>query len=336
MRRSTTSAATDRRPRTRARTLCTAVTELICALLLVGQARSRPPPVRRSPRPHRSPRPRPRRPREMLRDGRTVRLDRSRRAHTAPLLARDRRTTRRRREARSPRSGVPTGRATSSSSPRAPTRSSARWPAAAPDTAATTTAERIMFAPGAAAMSDAALRIVLRHELFHYAARADTAADAPRWLTEGVADFVGRPPQPPSRTPPHWRDCPPTPTWTPRDRRSAGLRPRMVVQPVRRRHVRHRRRCGRCTCGPAAHGHPDAATAVRDTLGTDLPRCSPWRHWLTASLTAMSRVLLVTNDFPPRRGGIQSYLQDLVGPPRRGRDAHADGVRAEMEGVRRL
>jgi phosphatidyl-myo-inositol dimannoside synthase len=27
----------------------------------------------------------------------------------------------------------------------------------------------------------------------------------------------------------------------------------------------------------------------------------------------MSRVLLVTNDFPPRRGGIQSYLQELVG-----------------------
>jgi phosphatidylinositol alpha-1,6-mannosyltransferase len=27
----------------------------------------------------------------------------------------------------------------------------------------------------------------------------------------------------------------------------------------------------------------------------------------------MTRVLLVTNDFPPRRGGIQSYLQELVG-----------------------
>ncbi|HEX2283991.1 MAG TPA: glycosyltransferase family 4 protein [Mycobacterium sp.] len=27
----------------------------------------------------------------------------------------------------------------------------------------------------------------------------------------------------------------------------------------------------------------------------------------------MSRVLLITNDFPPRRGGIQSYLQELVG-----------------------
>lgn len=56
--------------------------------------------------------------------------------------------------------------------------------------------QRIVFAPGAANMSPAALRIVLAHELFHYAARADTVADAPRWLTEGVADFVGRPPAP--------------------------------------------------------------------------------------------------------------------------------------------
>ncbi len=53
--------------------------------------------------------------------------------------------------------------------------------------------QRIVFAPGAAAMSASALRIVLTHELFHYASRADTALDAPRWLAEGVADFVARP-----------------------------------------------------------------------------------------------------------------------------------------------
>lgn len=53
--------------------------------------------------------------------------------------------------------------------------------------------QRVVFAPGAASMSTPALRIVLTHELFHYAARADTALDAPRWLTEGVADFVARP-----------------------------------------------------------------------------------------------------------------------------------------------
>ena len=53
--------------------------------------------------------------------------------------------------------------------------------------------QRILFAPGAANMSDSALQIVVTHELFHYAARADTTLDAPRWLTEGVADFVARP-----------------------------------------------------------------------------------------------------------------------------------------------
>lgn len=56
--------------------------------------------------------------------------------------------------------------------------------------------QRIVFAPGAATMSAASLRIVVTHELFHYAARADTVLDAPRWLTEGVADFVARPPTP--------------------------------------------------------------------------------------------------------------------------------------------
>ncbi len=139
------------------------------------------------------------------------------------------------------------------------------------DIAAATTAERIVFAPGAAAMSDAALRIVLRHELFHYAARADTAADAPRWLTEGVADFVARPHTAGGRSrPPRWRRCPPTPTSTAPARPdrwpttgpggSAGSSPTGTAPP----------RCGRCTCAPAAAGHPDAETAVRDTLGADL------------------------------------------------------------------
>jgi len=33
---------------------------------------------------------------------------------------------------------------------------------------------------------------VLRHELTHVATRLDTAADAPMWLTEGLAEYVGR------------------------------------------------------------------------------------------------------------------------------------------------
>ena len=55
--------------------------------------------------------------------------------------------------------------------------------------------QRIVLAPEAVTMSDAALRIVLAHELFHLAARPYTALDAPRWFTEGVADFVARPPE---------------------------------------------------------------------------------------------------------------------------------------------
>ena len=158
-----------------------------------------------------------------------------------------------------------------------------------PDIAATTTAERIMFAPGAAAMSDASLRMVLRHELFHFASRPATAADAPRWLTEGVADYVGRPPAP--RPPdaarlalgPHASRGLPSDA----DLNAAGAAgssaydrawwfSRFVAQSygtqtLRALYLR--------ACGP---GHPDAATAVRDTLGADLPTVLVrWRHWMS-------------------------------------------------------
>ena len=152
-----------------------------------------------------------------------------------------------------------------------------------PDIAATTTAERIMFAPGAAAMSDASLRIVVRHELFHYASRADTAADAPRWLTEGVADFVGRPPTP--RRPQEAIEPATIPTDA--DLNSTGpagsaaydrawwfsrfVADEYGTATLRALYLR--------ACGP---GHPDAATAVRDTLGVDLPTVlARWRHWMS-------------------------------------------------------
>jgi hypothetical protein len=151
-----------------------------------------------------------------------------------------------------------------------------------PDTAATTTAERIMFAPGAVAMSDASLRIVLRHELFHFASRADTAADAPRWLTEGVADFVGRPPTSP---PANAAELATIPTDT--DLNTAGPAgsaaydrawwfSRFVADAygtatLRTLYLR--------ACGP---GHPDAATAVHDALGADLHEVlAGWRHWMS-------------------------------------------------------
>ncbi len=40
-------------------------------------------------------------------------------------------------------------------------------------------------------LDDTALRVVLRHEITHIAARADTVDGAPMWLLEGFADYVG-------------------------------------------------------------------------------------------------------------------------------------------------
>lgn len=154
----------------------------------------------------------------------------------------------------------------------------------AADIAATTTAQRIMFAPGAADMSPAALRIVLRHELFHYAARSATAADAPRWLTEGVADYVGRPHTPPpgaaqadalAQLPTDVDlDTPGAARSLAYDRAwwfSRYVADAYGVPTLRELYLR--------ACGP---GHPDVATAVREALGTDLDAVvAGWRRWLT-------------------------------------------------------
>ena len=144
-----------------------------------------------------------------------------------------------------------------------------------PDIAAATTAKRIVLAPGAAAMSDAALRIVLRHELFHYAARADTAPDAPRWLTEGVADFVARPATP-RPGPAQAGGLAQLPTDADLDTEGATrtlaydrawwftrfVADRYGTATLRRLYER--------ACGP---GHADVETAVSATLGADLGRC---------------------------------------------------------------
>lgn len=137
------------------------------------------------------------------------------------------------------------------------------------DTAATTTAERITFSPAAGTMDAGDLRIVLRHELFHYAARAATAADAPVWLTEGVADYVGRPAPPgrvemPARLPTDAELSTPGPT-----RSQAYDRAWSSATFVAQTYGPHRlRELYVAACAP---GHPDAATAVRTVLGIDLP-----------------------------------------------------------------
>jgi hypothetical protein len=276
MRRSTTSAVTDRRRRAIGALL---VTELICALFLVGRPQSEPaPPVVAAPASLTTPTAASTT--ETLDDGRTVHLVGLGR-RTAPLLARI-----------APQMNDAAQAVTAFWGP--------DWPhdvvivaagtdaefgtlaGGGPDIAATTTAERIMFAPGAAAMSDASLRIVLRHELFHFASRAKTAADAPRWLTEGVADFVARPsiPLPPSAAelanlPTDAELSDPGPSGSLAYDRAWWFT-RFVADvygtdALRALYVR--------ACAP---GHPDAASAVRDTLGTDMPTVLVrWRHWMS-------------------------------------------------------
>jgi hypothetical protein len=147
-------------------------------------------------------------------------------------------------------------------------------------TAATTTGERIMFAPGAAQMDDASLRIVLRHELFHYAARAETAADAPRWLTEGVADFVARPstPLPADAAALTQLGLPTDAELNGPDRSLAYDRAWWFARFVADTYgTGALRTLYVAACG---HGHPDVDTAVQKSLGRDLTEVlAAWRQW---------------------------------------------------------
>lgn len=140
--------------------------------------------------------------------------------------------------------------------------------------------QRIVFAPGAAAMNDTSLRIVLRHELFHYAARAETALDAPRWLTEGVADFVARPPT--SAPVELWATLPSDADLdAPGPQRSLGYDKawwftRFVADTYGTATLR---RLYLTACGV---GHPEATAAMRAVLGTEPGSLlTRWQQWLT-------------------------------------------------------
>ncbi len=56
----------------------------------------------------------------------------------------------------------------------------------------TATGQRVVLSPnGVRALSLPSLRVVLRHEITHLAARTDTVDGSPTWLLEGFADYVG-------------------------------------------------------------------------------------------------------------------------------------------------
>jgi hypothetical protein len=142
--------------------------------------------------------------------------------------------------------------------------------------------QRVVFAPGASAMGQAALQLVVTHEIFHYAARADTAVDAPRWLTEGVADFVARP-----DTALPTRSAPSAALPSDSDFEAAGPQralaydrawwfARFVADDFGKAKLRG---LYLAACGV---GHPDLAVAVRDVLSVGLPDLlARWQQWLT-------------------------------------------------------
>lgn len=145
--------------------------------------------------------------------------------------------------------------------------------------------QRIVFAPGAANMTAGALRIVLTHELFHYAARVDTAPDAPRWLTEGVADFVARPHTPVPA------DALPVPLTLPSDADLDAPGPQRSLAYDRAwwfaRFVADTYGTAKlhdlylAVCGV---GRTDMASAVHDVLATDSPGLLVrWHEWLAHS-----------------------------------------------------
>lgn len=145
------------------------------------------------------------------------------------------------------------------------------------------TGQRIVFAPGAGAMSTPALRIVLTHELFHYAARADTAIDAPRWLTEGVADFVARPAQNPPAAAAAQAALPTDADLdAPGPRRAQAYdRAWQFARFVADRYGTARlRELYASACGP---GHVEPAVAVPLVLGVELPDLlTQWSDWLAS------------------------------------------------------
>ncbi|MGE2688741.1 eCIS core domain-containing protein [Mycolicibacterium pulveris] len=277
MRRSTTSAATDRsaaHARSRRTLGAVLLAELVCALLLIGRFDTPPAPVVATPASVTTPTTASSS--QVLRDGRTVQLVGMGAPQSTRLLSRIAAEIDAAASAVTafwgddwPREIVVVAAGTDEQF--------AVIGGGDPHTAATTTGERIMFAPAADAMSDAALRIVLAHELFHYAARAQTAADAPQWLTEGVADFVARPAAPR----PEVADATlPTDAELAGPQRSAAydrawLFSRFVADEYGLDTLRdlYLRACG--------HGHPDTATALREVLGEDPDDVmARWRQWM--------------------------------------------------------
>ncbi|MEO9327568.1 hypothetical protein [Gordonia aurantiaca] len=156
------------------------------------------------------------------------------------------------------------------------------------------TGQRVVFTPAATDLAEPMLAVVLRHELTHVAARARTAFDAPLWITEGVAEYVGR-----KGTYRRLADAAPdladavradaTPAGLPDDAAFAmdGEASRIAYQSAWSvaAYVADRygpERLKKLYLGVAASGEPERQNAaIRSALGVDRDRLvADWRRWL--------------------------------------------------------
>ena len=189
---------------------------------------------------------------------------------------------------------------------------------------------RIVLNPANLARLDAAgRRLVIGHELTHIASRAVTSDQMPTWLVEGLADYVGNlgsglpVPATAAELAAEVR-AGRVPAALPADAAFAGgsrlpqayeqswLACRLIADRAGQAGlVRFYRAVAR-----AAGTDPATALAVGLRAGAAHRRGRLHRRLavLPGRRAAMStrRLLVVTNDFPPRQGGIQSFVYELA------------------------
>ena len=151
--------------------------------------------------------------------------------------------------------------------------------------------------------------MLLRHEITHVATRDLTSDSAPLWLVEGFADWVafhGMGLSLRQAAPLLTSDVSALPADFSGPGRDLAYQQAYSIMVLP----------GVAAGGAGCRGLLPAAT--RPLSAVDPEAASTWRAGVSscerasASVEFVRRTLLVTNDFPPRPGGIQSYLHALA------------------------
>ena len=168
-------------------------------------------------------------------------------------------------------------------------------------------------------------RVVLAHEVTHLASRGFTGPRTPIWLVEGLADWVGYRDSglPASRVADQLHAALGTGHWPgrlPVAADFAGDSPGLALAYEEAwsacRLIADRAGPAGC-CGSTGRSapRPTRRRAGRAAARDDARRYGAVHHAVAAQRAGrvrMRRTLVVTNDFPPRAGGIQAYVHELA------------------------